>query len=186
MSKSACFCHKSSHIWKRKKDPDMYSDGCNIWAVQQHSRRNNFLLANIQPNQSKSNRRYSGFLFSCTTLWPNTHGIMGLNSKFIWYVVVLCASSQQICMMPSCSHVPYHQQDICCKRVCSSCSNQCASFSTSLWATSIRRRKNVVSYLFMTSFLILHSPPMRPCMHSPLYSHPKRQINVEQFSCYSI
>lgn len=69
----------------------------------------------------------------------------------------LHANSPQICMLPSCSSVPYHQQDICCQRVSSSCSNQCASFSTSLWATLIRRRKNVLSYLFMTSFSILHS-----------------------------
>ena len=69
----------------------------------------------------------------------------------------LYANSPQICMLPSCSSVPYHQQDICCQRVSSSCSNQCASFSTSLWATLIRRRKNVLSYLFMTSFSILHS-----------------------------
>lgn len=71
--------------------------------------------------------------------------------------VVLYGNSQQTCMSPSCSYVPYHQQDICCHRVSSSCSNQCASFATSLWATSIRRRKNVVSYLFMTRFSVLHS-----------------------------
>lgn len=100
----------------------------------------------------------------------------------------LYANSQQICMLPSCSYVPYHQQDICCQRVSSSCSNQCASFSTSLWATSIRRRKKcgvifIHDQLFNSTFF--HSP-LRFCMYSPLYNHPKRQINIEWLSCSSI
>lgn len=76
------------------------------------------------------------------------------------------------------------------KRVRCSCSNQCASSSTSLWATPIRRRKNVVSYLFMTGFSIPHSSVLRwcsaCCMCSPLCSHLARCINIERLSCYSI
>lgn len=100
----------------------------------------------------------------------------------------LYANSLLICVLLSCSYVVYHQQDICCQGVSSSCSNQCASPSTSLWATSIRRRKNAVSYLFMTSFSILRSPLLHRGSACTPYSTTtfKWQIKIEWLSCYSI
>lgn len=102
----------------------------------------------------------------------------------LWWVCcnVMCFSSPHCDLYVGFMWLRSHQQDICCQPV--------GFLSTSPWPTSIRSRKNVLSYLFMTSLSIPHILPIfnsygSACTHRQAPPRQK-QIDIEWVPCYSI